>query len=320
MDGSGMCASRFGFFFVLFLGGLISGKVDGQSTSCATSVKLHHGVPFVRVMVNGKGPFNFIVDTGTNRTVIVSPSLAKVLGLPIVGETSLLDLSGKVRERVNEVAVDTVSVGGREFHPGRALVHRNLATEGSYDGVLGFALFQNALLTLDYPQHCMTIAEGSLGDDGNALPLVLSRVGPMTALLVGNQAVMAVIDTGGGGLNLPESVARQVEFERSSEVMVREDTQVSTAYFRGGEIKGQLRLGAYVFKNPFVSIDGLIPFATIGSAPLQDFAVTFDQRHGLIRFEAKKNAHSVERNQLPSWESAGEAGNLTALELPAGGR
>lgn len=315
-----MCTSRLGLFFVLFLGVLNCSKTDGQSTPCSIPIKLHHGVPFIRVMVNGKGPFNFIVDTGTNRAVIVSPSLAKTLQLPTIGQTSLLDLSGKFRERANEVAVEVVTIGGRDFHPERALVHRNLASEGSYDGVLGFALFGNALLTLDYPQRCMTLANGNLAEDGNALPLVLSHSGPMIELGAGNLTVMALIDTGGSGLNLPESVAHQLDFERSTEVLVREQTQVSTAYFRAGEMRGQLRLGAYVFKHPFVMIDGLIPFASIGSAPLQDFVVTFDQRHKLVRFEAKKNAHSVERNQLPSWDSSGAKGILTALDLPSGGR
>jgi len=314
-----MCTWRCRWFFVLLLGVLFSGKADSQSTQCSIPIKLHHGVPFIRVMVNGKGPFNFIVDTGTNRAVIVSPSLVKTLQLPTIGQTTLVDLSGKFRERVNEVSLDVVSIGGREFHPGRALVHRNMPSEGAYDGILGFGLFQNALLTLDYPQHCMTLSDGDLAEQEDALALVLSSVGPMTPLRVGDQTVMAVIDTGGGGLNLPTSVARAVEFERYSEVIVREETQVSTTYFHGGTMRGQLRLGPYVFKDPFVSIDHLIPFASIGSAPLQDFVVTFDQRHRLVRFEAKRNAHSVERNQLPSWDPDGEVGRLAELGLPAGG-
>jgi predicted aspartyl protease len=321
-----MFLSRWSLFFVLFLGVLFTTKAVGDTNHCSTPisipVKLHHGVPFVQVMVNGRGPFTFIVDTGTNRAVIVSPSLAKALKMPFVGQTYLVDLSGKFRERVTEVAVSTISVAGREFHPGRALVHRSLETVGSYDGILGFGLFKDMMLTLDYPQRCMELSEGDLaGAEGeNVMPLMMTPIGPMTMLTVGDQAVMAVVDTGGGGLNLPESVAHKVEFDRCTEVVVREQTQVNTTYFHGGEMKGQLRLGGYVFKDPFVSIDSLVPFASIGSAPLQDFVVTFDQKHQLVRFEARKNAHRVERSQLPSWVPPREVSSAGSLGFPAGGK
>lgn len=320
-----MFLSRSGLFFVLLLGVLFTTKAVGDTNHCSSPtsipVKLHNGVPFVQVMVNGQGPFTFIVDTGTNRAVIVSPSLAKALTMPFVGQTDLVDLSGKFRERVTEVALRTISVAGHDFHPGRALVHRNLAAEGSYDGILGFGLFKDLMLTLDYPQHCMELSEGNLaGAEGeNVMPLMVTPVGPMTMLAVSDQAVMAVIDTGGGGMNLPESLARKVAFNRDTEVVVREQTQVSTAYFRGGEMKGQLRLGGYVFKDPFVSINSLVPFASIGSTPLQDFVVTFDQKHQLVRFEARKNVHRVERSQLPSWVPPREISSAGFLRFPAGG-
>jgi len=320
-----MLLSRWSLLFVLFLGVLITTKAAGDTTECSTPtsipVSLHYGVPFVKVMVNGRGPFSFIVDTGTNRAVIVSPSLARALKMPVLGQTNLVDLSGKYRERVQEVAVSTILVAGREFHPGLALVHRTLQSVGSYDGILGFGLFKNMMLTLDYPRHCMDLSEGDLAgaEGGNVMPLMLSRIGPMTMLTVGDQAVMAVIDTGGGGLNLPASVARKVEFERYTEVVVREQTQVSTTYFRGGEMKGQLRLGGYVFRDPFVSINSLVPFASIGSAPLQDFVVTFDQKHQLVRFEARKNTHRLERSQLPSWIPPSEVSSVALLGFAAGG-
>jgi len=45
-------------------------------------IDLDHGVPSVQVMVNGHGPFRFIIQTGTPHTVI-SSALAESLALPL---------------------------------------------------------------------------------------------------------------------------------------------------------------------------------------------------------------------------------------------
>jgi predicted aspartyl protease len=54
-----------------------------------------HGKPYVMVMVNGKGPFRFIIDTGTGGQAIVTSELASQLALPFAGEARLNDPTGK---------------------------------------------------------------------------------------------------------------------------------------------------------------------------------------------------------------------------------
>jgi len=43
-----------------------------------------YGKPYVMVTINGKGPFRFVIDTGTGGDALVTPELAAELGLPTV--------------------------------------------------------------------------------------------------------------------------------------------------------------------------------------------------------------------------------------------
>src|SRR5205814_272541 len=60
------------------------------------------GRPVVDVLINGKGPYRFIVDTGASHSVIDS-ALAKELGLPVLGETHMGDPSNPYAIRAPRV-------------------------------------------------------------------------------------------------------------------------------------------------------------------------------------------------------------------------
>ena len=45
-----------------------------------------YGKPYVMVTINGKGPYRFVIDTGTGADAFVSPELADELKLPTAAE------------------------------------------------------------------------------------------------------------------------------------------------------------------------------------------------------------------------------------------
>ncbi len=295
-----MGKSRLGLsvLFIFFATVAQLAATDAQPR-CSVPLKLRHGIPFVQVMLNGRGPFTFAVDTGTSREAIVSPAVVKVLELPLVGRTWLLDLGGR-REGVDMVEVASLALTGREFHKIHAMVHESLATIGRYDGVLGFALFQRTVFTLDFPQRCMRLDDAELdGDaDPDVMPFSMPRNVPVVAVTIGKQVVPAQIDSGGGGIDLPASAASAVEFDRTTEAPVRAESQLSTFLLRAGVMKGELVLGGQIFKQPFVEINDLTAVGNLGAVSLQDFAITFDQRQQLVRFQAHKKTHRLLREQL----------------------
>jgi len=296
---------RWGHFLVgfLVLGTILPAFATDGTVRCSIPLKLRRGVPFVKVLLNGRGPFIFAVDTGTSREAIVSPAVARELKLPRVGRTRLLDLTGKTRQIVDEVFLEEVELPGHTFSAVRAVVHEPLAaTLGDYDGVLGFTLFRDTIWTLDFPRRCLRLDEEPLpaGPDPDVLPFSTPRNVPVIALTIGQQRVLAQIDSGGGGINLPGSAASAVEFAWHTEVSVRAQSQLSSFSLRGGTMKGEVALGGHIFRQPFVEIGDEIPVGNLGAASLQDFAITFDQERRQVRFMSRRSTHRLEQSQLTS--------------------
>ena len=259
---------------------------------------LHHGVPFVKVMINGKGPFTFIIDTGTSSDAIVTPALAGELGLPVVARRHLTDLGGQNVQGVDVVAIHSLTVAGVDFQSVPADVHAALPSLGSYDGILGFRLFRDKLMTLDYPQRRLVLSDAdSLQiSDPNVLPIRMWRLVPTVMLEIGNERVEAQIDSGGHGLCLPESVAQSLKFEGNLDVVARGHTQVSTFPILGGKIDEEVEFAGHTFDRPFIEIIPSFPVADVGSGTLQDFVVSFDQKHCLARFLSTKKTIRIGSN------------------------
>ena len=70
-----------------------------------------YGKPYVMVTINGRGPFRFIIDTGTGADALVTPALAEQLGLPTVGHANLNDPSGQGGKKVPIVQMDSLEAG-----------------------------------------------------------------------------------------------------------------------------------------------------------------------------------------------------------------
>src|SRR5580658_6580319 len=114
-----------------------------QESIHSVPLEIIHDKPFVMVMVNGKGPFRFVIDTGTGGEAFVTTELVARLALPQAGKIMLNDPSGKGGQKVPMVVLDSVRVAGVDFTAVRAAVHNIGNGDGSCQGLLGFALFRD---------------------------------------------------------------------------------------------------------------------------------------------------------------------------------
>ena len=128
--------------------------------SYSAPIELIHDKPYVSVMVNGRGPFRFLIDTGTGGQALVSPELADELALPVVGHARLMDPSGLGEQRSDILRVHSLKIAGVEFADIKAIRHRLYGEEENCQGVLGFTLFKDYLLTLDYPGRRLVLTSG----------------------------------------------------------------------------------------------------------------------------------------------------------------
>lgn len=105
------------------------------------------------VMVNGQGPYRFIVDTGANRSV-VSAGLAQRLGLPTVGQGMVHSVHGVTAAEL--VAVESLRYSNLEV-PGNQMPMLQGAMLAGEQGLLGVDGMQGRRLLLDFDQNCIEI-------------------------------------------------------------------------------------------------------------------------------------------------------------------
>ena len=88
---------RVAMAFLISVGSVVTAMAD---TGPMIAIPGRPGVP---VMINGQGPFDFVIDTGADRTV-VSQELAKRLNLPESGTAVLHSLLKAPLQQIESVA------------------------------------------------------------------------------------------------------------------------------------------------------------------------------------------------------------------------
>lgn len=239
-----------------------------------------HGVPSVDASINGSGPYRFVIDWGANLFAI-SPRLARTLKLPRTGRD----------EMGNEaVSVDTLSLGGARF------VGLTAAVDPFFDdqeeqGVLGVNVYAELLMTLDYPGKLVSLEGGSLppADGQNILACDGGNdPEPAVEIMLGDKKIRAILDTGASRfLMLPEKLLGELRLKSGPVAAgVATGPQSGTLRPREGRFEGMLRLGAISVRDPLLTFHSR-PRAFLGSAFLENFAVTLDQKGRRVRFATR---------------------------------
>ena len=132
----------------------------------------------VPVSINGSGPYDFLLDTGSSKT-IVDHKLADGLGLPILGENTIVGVLASARMSV--VRVNSLSVAGAVVPGGEIFSFGLPATvSGTVRGVLGEDFLQNFDVLIDYRHRSLRLEVplGSMAQTamGEHLPLQLTGI------------------------------------------------------------------------------------------------------------------------------------------------
>jgi predicted aspartyl protease len=158
----------------------------------------HIGRVVVPVMVNGRGPFRFIVDTGANHSTI-SPRLARELGLKPTEEASIILDGITGTAQVSFVTVDRLQAGDLTIQ-GTDLPVVWAPVMAGADGILGAAGLTEKSLLIDFQRNRVAISRGVEAEvRANSTKIHALRAVPgliTLATQVGGVPVRAVIDTG----------------------------------------------------------------------------------------------------------------------------
>ncbi len=122
---------------------------DGNSVTIPFQMERHKS-PFVEVVINGKGPYLFLVDTGCPYSIIKS-SIADELLLPASDEVSVRDHRLDEDSR-SAIHVQDLQIGNATFHD-LLMFPAKKKELGREDGILGINTFVHCQAVFDFPNR-----------------------------------------------------------------------------------------------------------------------------------------------------------------------
>lgn len=259
---------------------------------------LYSGHIYVDVVIDGKGPFHFVFDTGAPN--IMSPTTARQLGLTSGGNVEAKGTGGVQRAAMTKVA--TIRIGGATLRDQKIVILDlpSSASEGrSIDGLIGSEWLNRYPTRIDYAASTLTFyPPGGPHDTGTEQAIALRFRGrlPQIDASVDGLGGRFTIDTGSNGsLNLyPGFVERNGLVDR-----YRATTAVMSAVGVGGPVyslvtrAGQLNVAGHIVKKPVT----FLPKArtgtsadpqtagNIGSGVLRRFTITLDYANARAWFQ-----------------------------------
>jgi hypothetical protein len=188
------------------------------------------------VMINGKGPFKLVLDTGSTNSALME-SVALVLGLDMNSEpqTRLLGVTGTAL--VSTVRIDSMVAGDLQL--GSQRVPIVIDALGGAEGVLGTKGLTDMRVHIDFrgDQILITRSRGQRAPAGfSTVPLDLTRNRlPLMEATIGGIRVKAIIDTGGPTSSGNVALRDALLWKRKAPAVSRDEITGATADVQYGE-------------------------------------------------------------------------------------
>jgi predicted aspartyl protease len=125
----------------------------------------HKPLILLQVMVNGRGPFQFALDTGASRTML-SCELAETLAIEIVQDSPVTGGGGQIEVfagTVGSLAVGNALVRDHAIGAGGFLALLSQVVDAKLDGILGYNFLNEFRVTIDYPRQIVELVPAGVG-------------------------------------------------------------------------------------------------------------------------------------------------------------
>ncbi len=282
---------RFTFAIIFLVACVVS--VAAQNSSVAVAPMQFRGLmPVIEVKLNGQGPFAFTIDTGAGMQADIDTSIAAQLKLQPNGKVLNGDPSGENDREVDTARIDSIAFGGAEFRNVTAVVRPQRITRDypDVDGILGFALFTDYLLTLDYPAMEVRLARGALpaANGNDILSFEIENRIPVIEVAIGKIRVRAHIDSGNfvAGFILPEELVEQLQLLSQPVTVGRARSVSNQIEIKQAQLRDTIHIGRYGYPQATITFPALSD-TNVGLKILREFALTFDQKNRRMKLDRK---------------------------------
>ena len=301
--------------YCLFAGYLITGLLWSDLSTRTADEKQVIEVPFsfdhngvlLQVKINGKGPFNMLLDTGTSPSAI-DLTTAREIGLKLsaaadpakgVGTERILAYDTRLtRVEIGPFVAQDVAAGAIDLSKIEQVLGKPL------HGILGYSLLKDRVVQIDYPKGIVRFY--TVSPDVNAAPRantphrmrfpfrVIGGVPIIDEVYVNGTKVKGLFDTGASDdfSLLPTAVERLgLMAEAAVGDRVTGTGYRGSAEARAGKVKA-IQIGAFSVSDPVVTLllKGTISERdvyglNIGNAFLKQYVVTFDYQNKRVLLE-----------------------------------
>lgn len=234
-------------------------------------------LPLVEVMINGHGPYRFLIDLGSNVVVVRNAVAASAEGAVLVD-----------RPRGDIIRFDSISLG--------ALVLRSVVAAGydslDVDGVLGYNVLQYHSFDLDYPGQRLTIHTSELPapDFREILPYSVDGRMPMLLVRIGSDSLRVNLDTGASEwLTIPPALQDGIRWAGQVRPgRMTWNNQTGAQQVHEGTLLDPLEIGPIVLSDVLVYINPDADGPWLGSSAMRHARWSFDPRNQRVRITPKQ--------------------------------
>lgn len=233
---------------------------------------------YVDVLVNGKGPYVFALDTGASGIGRADNRLVAALDLPSGTKTQTSD-GVKVSE-VDTVKVRSLRLGRLERfnHEVIARDYRSrMAPEAAFAGILGREFFADGLLVIDFGRHTVSFTRDRSIDPAMSGAMRYAKAFRVPVTIDGVETP-GQLDTGANvSLILPLAFYSRVSSEPLGEQATGTLTNTRITTYKA-TIKGPVRVGNVTSSGVQARVSEQFPEVVLGAHFLRDRVLLIDQR------------------------------------------
>lgn len=262
------------------------GNFSFEGDSIVLPLNVDTGHPKVDVDVGDGAIYQFIVDTGASLNVI-DEQIAEDRGYEVVGEMKI-GAPGGPQIPGNIVRVPGIRLANGEITDAEFVTMDVVGfSRGTTQGVLGYGVFREHLLTFDLRAKEIRVSSGSLSA-GNAgiMPYDDTNAHINIDIDVAGTRVPTHIDTGSmGGFTFPGELADQLPLKAPLSEGTPARLVGGSREIRYSELDGTIVFAGRRYKEPKISF--MTPstgFGNIGSQVYGEVQLVIDQRNKLVQF------------------------------------
>ena len=222
-------------------------------------------LPLVEVQISGTGPYRFLVDLGSNVTLL-RRSVVDASRSTVVVERSTSDI----------VHVKTITLGDARLEAVTVASYDDL----DVDGVLGYNVLRHSSFTLDFPGQRLVLHRRALRRPDNRTVFSYQLVNRMPSITVrlGNDSLLVNLDTGATEwMTVPPALQDRLHWA-APPIPGRTtfNNQTGSTRVLEGHLVDSLRFGEFVVASPLVYVNPDAEEPWLGAAAMASAVWTFD--------------------------------------------